>query len=98
MAAPCVARWGGGARRRMPLRPLLVAGAVPVSAELERDALHRPHVHQLLRWDSIVTTVLSHLQATADTRADSGHADTRADSGSADTRADSGGADRDGGR
>ena len=61
----CVSAGGGGRRPRMPLRHLLVAGAVPVSAELDRDARCRPLVHQLLRWDSIITTVFGHVQTVA---------------------------------
>ena len=56
----------------MPLRHLLVAGAVPVPVELERDARRRPFVHQLLRWDSIVSTVFGHVQTPANDGRDSG--------------------------
>lgn len=48
----------------MPLRHLLVAGAVPVSSEVEQQARQQAHVHQLLRWDSLVGRVLGHVQTT----------------------------------
>ena len=55
----------------MPLRHLLVAGAVPLPDEVDSDAHRWPHVHQLLRWDSIVSTVLGHVQTSAEDSTDS---------------------------
>ncbi|XP_043210060.1 uncharacterized protein LOC122374997 [Amphibalanus amphitrite] len=62
---------GTTGRGAMPLRHLFVTGAVPVSDELEGDALRWPFVHQLLRWDSIVSTVFGHLRTAADDATDS---------------------------
>ena len=51
----------------MPVRELLLYGAVPVSAELERSAAQHRHVHHVLRGDGVLSRVFGHLTASAAT-------------------------------
>ncbi|XP_037073416.1 uncharacterized protein LOC119094464 [Pollicipes pollicipes] len=52
----------------MSLRHVLVAAAVPVPAEVDREARCQPFVHQLLRWDRVVSRVFGHVRVTSGRR------------------------------